>query len=350
MTLLDRVIERGTFWGMVGIAAVSVVAGFLIPQVSFAFPTLFMVWFFVGFFAVATNEQAVKSLFGHPYAYAGNGLRWMLWLPFGLSQVIRYTRVPVELSFTETGNILTKKGRYESYEDEIDSIIVTARNLSLFFEWPEGADLLKSATKLGDPTDKAALTDLFQGAILDELRSVGSRRTWVDLWQNSTKFAEDVAANLVAENSRTTAANLVRDAGLQNPRIAIEHLDISPDVNTALNRIEVEKLIKKAAVIKAEGEKQAAIKKGEGEKRVEELFFEAVGTDPTRVILEGQRALVRTAQGQATTIFLPTDVVSLLGRVAGGEKRVSVSELLAALTPDQKAELIALLSREMRAQ
>ena len=310
--------------------------------------TIIGVWFVLGLQVVRENERGLKVFLGRPYQTVESGLRWV---PFILGKMLHYPTGVVELNFDKPAGIITKRGKIEGESREFGPANIGA-NVSFRFRWP--ADLTKAVKLLPPPEDHAAITSLFEEVVLDDVRNVGGKRIWVELARNRKDFAAAINDSLketVDANGRQISGNIILDSEIQQPTVAIDHLEVPPELLASLTAEEIAQLERSATVIRAEGEKRKRQLEGEGLADAKSKLLDAIRAQPDNLRIQSLLTLEQMAQGSATTIFpIPTDIMNTLSGIFGKEKGLSPEDMMRMLTPKQRADLLNLLTEALKPQ
>lgn len=293
----------------------------------------------LGYGIVNTNERAVKRAFGYPYATCESGLRWRI--PLLGCELWRYTTNEVELELKSAG-IFTLPGKARG-DNKKHGPISMGVETSFYFEWPEGDELIKSARILPNPENHDALLDLFDEAVRDKVRNIGGKEVWTDITRDREKFSNDILVGLLSPNS--AVGILINKSGIKNHRLAIKHLEIPPDVLVALTAEERALLEREGELIHADTDKLTTIKRGQGLAEAKRILLTEIGRTPENLHAQALLSLIEMAQGPATTVFLPTSLLDILGDVLGKKSGdINVESMWNALAPAQKAKLLELVS------
>lgn len=308
-------------------------------------------WYVLGYWIIRENERAVRVILGDPDGVVLSGLRWA---PFLIGKFLRYTTGIVELNFKRAG-IITRKGKLPAspdgtQEDRVFGIANIGADVSFRFCWPPNDDdLIKCVRLLPSPQDVPALTSIFEEPILDHVRNAGGKKIWVELARDRKGFAEEVRTSFLqviasAQNTdTTTSGNIIADSKIEDPIVAIAHIEIPEVLLASLTAEEVAQQEKAAVIIKAQAEKEKATLEGQGIAAAKKALIDAIG--PQGIPVQALLTLETMAQGQATTIFpIPTDLMNTLGNIFGTPAGLDPKTFLKALTPVQKQELMQLLT------
>lgn len=315
----------------------------------------FAVWFLLGFQVVKENERGIKVILGYPYQTVESGPRW---LPFLLGKMLHYGTGIVELNFTKPAGIITKRGKIAGENRDFGPANIGA-SVSFRFRWPE--DLVKAVKLLPPPPrnkddeeGKAALTSIFEEVVLDDVRNVGGKKVWFELARDRKTFAREINQSLsevIDANGHPVEGNIIIDSGIQQPTVAIDHLEIPPELLASLTAEEIAQLEKAATITRAEGEKRKRQLEGEGTADAKSKLLDAIRAQPENLRIQSLLTLEQMAQGQATTIFpIPTDIMNTLSGIFGKEKDLNPEQLMRMLTPKQREDLLKLLTQALKPQ
>lgn len=313
-------------------------------------------WYVLGFEIIRENERAVMVLLGDPLYVVKSGLRWRAFL---LGKFLRYPTGVIELNFKRAG-IITRKGTLPANADgNQESRVFGSANVgadtSFRFRWPrESSDLINCVKLLPSPNDTPALISIFEEPVLDHVRNAGGKKIWVELARDRKGFAEEVRKNFIEyvasahDSDKTDTGNIIVDSKIEDPIVAIAHLEIPPELLNSLTAEEIAQQEKSASIIRAEGEKQKVILEGEGKAKAREIFIQAIGNQPEGIRIQSLLTLEAMAQGNATTIFpIPTNLMDQLSDVFGKSKGLDPKQLLNALDQKQKQELLQMLTQAL---
>jgi len=315
-----------------------------------------IVWGLLGLQIIRENERGVNVILGDPQSVVSSGLRWT---PFLFGKFLRYPTGIVELNFQKAG-IITRKGKLPaekdgSHEDRLFGTANIGVEVSFRFRWPHNDNhLIECVRLLPEPHDIPKLTSVFEEVILDHVRNVGGKKIWVELARDRKGFAQGVresfmdtiatANNADAKNN----GNIITDSHIEDPVIAIAHLDIPQALLDSLTAEEIAQQEKSASVIRAEATKQTLVLEGQGKAEARKTFIDAIGSHPRGMQVQSLLTLEAMAQGNATTIFpIPTDLMNQLSNMFGKPAGLEPQQLLHMLTPKQKQELLQLLTEAM---
>ena len=179
----------------------------------------------------------------------------------------------------------------------------------------------------------------------------------VNLYQAITKLAQTHLRNIIGEleldqtlTSREMINTELREVldeatdkwGTKVVRVEIQRIEPPKDIVEAMSKQMKAERFKRATILESEGYKESKIKKAEGDKqstilaaeaqaeairqvaegkaKATEITYEAIHTgNPTNdlIAIKYLEALEKVADGNATKIFLPTEVSGILGSVGG---------------------------------
>jgi hypothetical protein len=273
--------------------------------------------------------------------------------------MIHYPTGPVELNFTKLAGIVTRGGAVPGEDRKFGPANIGA-NVSFRFRYPRD---LNAAVKFLPPPPKnkndleamAALTSLFEEVVLDDVRNIGGQRIWVQLARDRKGFAEAINHSLreVAKDAsgNPVEGNIIIDSQIQQPTVAIDHLEIPKELLASLTAEEIAQLEKTATITRAEGEKRKRQLEGEGTADAKSKLLDAIRAQPENLRIQSLLTLEQMAQGNATTIFpIPTDIMNTLSDVFGKEKGHTPEQLIRMLTPSQREAALKLLTEALKPQ
>lgn len=244
-------------------------------------------------------------------------------------------------------------------EKQVPSIMLPVEPV-LNFRWPsDDNDLTEAIKNAPPPDDLESLKDKIEEPVLDVIRSVGGKKTYIWLLQNREQLAADVneALRLTEEEARAfdnpegnkdnkiftdpkkALAQMIRLMRLRNMTVSFKHMSLHEE----LMKQQVEEA---AAIHKGEAAKIIKIKEGEASKKVIELegegraYAEAkLRTDilnvlikeeykEVAVLLEKLKAFTAASQTGKTTVVIPSDILNMLGSSLGGssENKTGMSQ------------------------
>ncbi|MBU4338025.1 hypothetical protein KKB43_05240 [Patescibacteria group bacterium] len=276
-----------------------------------------------------------------------------------------------DLKEKKTGaGILTKAGFEEiKLEDgaivkiQVPSILLPVEPV-LNFRWPSDDDDLTEAIKNApSPDDLESLRDKIEELILDILRSVGGKRTYVWLLQNRDLLAAEVnealrlteaeanefdspknnKVEIIAVSPKKALAQMIHLMRLRNMTVSFKHMDLHKDLLDAqiaeassIHRGEAAKKI-----LKLEGEGKAYAEAAVRTAILDVLTSEKYANVAMR--LEGMKAFVDASQGGKGTIIFPTELLNALGGLLGSKSSSNVLGDLekAGITQEKLAQLVA---------
>lgn len=313
-------------------------------------------WYVLGFQIIRENERGVMVLLGDPLNVVNSGLRWA---PFLIGKFLRYPTGIVELNFKRAG-IITRKGKLPantdgSQEDRVFGTANVGADTSFRFRWPhKSEDLINCVKLLPSPDNTSALISIFEEPILDHVRNAGGKKVWVELARDRKGFAEEVRKSFLEhvqsahDSDKADTGNIIVDSKIEDPIVAIAHLEIPPELLNSLTAEEIAQQEKSADIIRAEGEKQKLVLEGKGKAEARELFIQAIGKQPEGIRIQSLLTLEAMAQGNATTIFpIPTNLMDQLSDVFGKSKGLDPKQFLNMLDRKQKQELLQMLTQAL---
>lgn len=386
----------GALW-FLGLILLSYLLGKISVLVTVSYMIAFLAWFFL--FAPKTipeNMRAKPVFFG----VIGKKISWgtvevltpvekLILFPTGVQQINLTGKGKKEKNekdedekdkkigagiLTAAGIAKIPIGDGKFVEKQVPSILLPVEPV-LSFRWPSDDDDLTEAIKNAPPPDDLdALKDQLEEPVLDIIRSVGGKETYIWLLRNRDELAAKVneALRLTEEEAKAfdspennkaieistdpkkALAQLIHLMRLRNMTVSFKHMNLHEE----LLKQQVEEA---AAIHKGEAAKIIKIKEGEASKRVKELegegkaYAEAkVRTAILNVLtskkyadvamrLEGMKAFVDASQGGKGTIIFPTELLNALGGLLGSKSSNNVLEDLgkAGITQEKLAQLIA---------
>ncbi len=177
---------------------------------------------------------------------------------------------------------------------------------------PEETSVVRAAQTLGRRTFQAdQLKSLFDGMMVDALRSVAARSTMDELHENRSQFVKEV---------REAMTEVLAKYGLQLDSVSLTALDQTPfsalDENNAFNAVGMRKLAEVIAKSKKEraeieGESQVSVRRAEVESHRRKLEIE----------LEQKRAEI--AQTQEIEMMMAAQLTEVAQRKAQAEREVA---------------------------
>jgi len=274
-----------------------------------------IVVFFVTLFilqlrVIRETSRAVVIRMGNPIYVIESGLKH-IWWPF--EWLSFFPTTIQELNFRPAG-IITSTGTYNGAEYGQALVVVET---AVYFRWPETDEGLIKALRALGTTDLSEIADRMEESVLDTVRTVGGGKTWGEIAQERKKLAEEVRDSLGDENE-----DPMKIAGLEDIRVAIKHAELPKDLMDSLTKPEIARLEKKAAITKAQGDKQATILNGEGIANARKKLFAAIGKEPEDMQKEVLLRLSEMAQGTANTIFpIPTRILDVFEGAFGSKTK-----------------------------
>lgn len=266
----------------------------------------FLTWFILQLRIIRETSRAVVVRMGDPIYVIESGLRHIWW---PLEWLSFFPTTIQELNFRPAG-IITSAGTYNGAEYGQALVVVEA---ATYFRWPATNDGLIKALRAFGTTDLSEIADRLEESVLDTVRTVGGGKTWGEIAQERKKLAQEVRDSLGDE-----AEDPMKIAGLDDIRVAIKHAELPKDLMDSLTKPEIARLDKKAAITRAEGDKQATILSGEGIANARRKLFDAIGKEPEDMQKEFVLRLSEMAQGTANTIFpIPTRLLDVFEGALG---------------------------------
>ena len=275
---------------------------------------------------VPPNKRAIKIFLGHPGKTVESGPTFVFaplqWLQMASTETIEMEMRPA-IVFTK------KEGEYESARVEVTP--------SVFLELPD--NLLAPLKRLGDMDDREKLKDLLEEPVLEAVRIEGGKMTWRQITDEQIKYARQIKKILF---NHTT--DPMRKLGIDKAKVAIvlTNVKLPEELSKAINEPEVARLkaeaavktaegvkaatilqgegAKAATILQGQGEKEAIISRGQGEAQARRDIFVAIGEKPGQELYEMLLTLREMSKGNASTIFIPSEVTEALrgfGKVAG---------------------------------
>lgn len=369
----------GMLW-FLGLVLLSALLGKISALVIVSYLIAFLAWLLAfAFKTIPENMRAKPVLFG----VIGKKVSWgstMVLAPF--EKLILFPTGVQQLELTGTGRrdknqdeddekkigagIQTKAGTTPillddgtKVEKQVSAIILPVSPV-LNFRWPSDDDDLTEAIKNApSPDDLEALLDKIEEPVLDVIRSVGGKQTYVWLLQNRDLLASQVndALRLTEEeakafdnpeknkvsqgpvDSKKALAQMIHLMRLRNMTVSFKHMDL----HKTLMNAQIEEA---SAIHLAEAAKTKKIKDGEASKRVKILEGEGDAYAAAKlridilnvlvdekykdvaVLLEKLKAFTEASQTGKTTVVVPSDILNMLGSSLGGspEKKLGMSQ------------------------
>jgi regulator of protease activity HflC (stomatin/prohibitin superfamily) len=330
------------------------------------------VWYALGWGIVRENERGVKVVLGNPSGIVESGPRWIPWL-FG--KLRRYTTKLFELGgepekngtsaegaakqreFARAG-VLTKAGKSADPDDtEVYSPVNVGIDVSLRYYWPSDSTRLIDVVKsLPDPDDRKALANIFEELVLEQVRTVGSQRTWIDLYRDRAKFAADITLAITTNLSPTNILLKV-----DSPVVVIDHLEFPEGLINSISKAEIARLEKKAKIIDADAEKEVLTRQGEGNEakktaegrgdaNARKSLYEAIGSEPQNIQKEVLLTLREMAKGTSNTILfqIPSQITDTLSEIFGKSKGLGPEQIMKDLSQEQLKNLLTWIEAKLR--
>lgn len=300
-------------------------------------------------------------------------------------QQITLTGGAVEKDATKTGaGIQTTAGWAEiEYKDEKGAIqkvrkwvseIVLPVKPVFNFRWPSDDDDLTEAIKNAPPPDDlVALEDKIGELILDIIRSIGGKYTYIWLLQNRDLLADEIneALKLTVEeakefddpandvagkapaNSKKALAQMIHLMRLRNPTVSFKDMDLHQKLLDA-------QIAEAAAVHTGEAARIILEKEGEGSKKKIEYIGQGTAYaeallrskildvlttekyEKVAVLLEQLKAFQEASKTGKATVILPSGMLDMLGSSLGkvsGKENMSAEEIIAMVMPMLKKML-----------
>lgn len=267
-----------------------------------------------------------------------------------------------------------EKGVMQKVRKWVSEIVLPVRPV-LNFRWPSDDDDLTEAIKNAPPPDDlVALEDKIGELVLDIIRSIGGKYTYIWLLQNRDLLADEIneALKLTVEeakefddpandvagqapaNSKKALAQMIHLMRLRNPTVSFKDMDLHQKLLDA-------QIEEAAALHKGEAERIILVKQGEGTK--EKIKFEGEGTayaealvrtkildvltsekyKNVAVLLEQLKAFTEASKTGKTTLIVPSGILdtlgSTLGKVTGKKDGMSSEEIVAMVMPMLKKML-----------
>lgn len=253
------------------------------------------------------KEKGTLISFGVPVAFKKS--RWYFPLkPF--QYIHKFPKGPQRADY-EPNKVSTRPGKsmveIEGEEKEVVRTMEIVIDSAIYYEFPDGDELLKTVQFVEEGTGTAAerASAQIQAEVISKLRSIAGTRTWEECYWSKEDFQQKVNKELsppkdITEEEKETYS-VVSRLRLKNFKVEITKVDLPDDFKHALDDMEVARVRKTAKITDASAEALSII--------ITRSAVRKAGID-----IQALQTLEKAGTGPST-ILLPIDTLS---RALGG--------------------------------
>jgi len=280
-----------------------------IPLASIAI--CFVIWWIAGYFVLDPDQFAYITRLGKFIKTKKSGLRHALW------PIDKVTKLPVsgqQIPFTRIGIMAKEKEYLGKIRDEA----IMGLDLVMNFQFHTDLNIEKTINYLGDPPDIDRLINLLEEPAQTSLRAEGKDLCWLQLMIERDEISQAVLKELLED-----ATGPLPLSSLKNVSFSIKHVDIPQKLLDSINEPAIQRILMEASKSEAERERILRAGKGKGDAEAREEIYKIASKYPDMERLLTMREM---AQGPATTIFVPREILtaleSYIGKPLGGQEEV----------------------------
>jgi regulator of protease activity HflC (stomatin/prohibitin superfamily) len=259
----------------------------LILTTTLAFPPLMLICLFY-LKILNPNERGIKVFLGTPRKAVDSGLIFIWW---PLEKIVRITKERIELDFN-VGEIITNPGLIDpgtEFEERLERVRISVDSgIYISFGGKNfKKNLLQTIQYLpsniwAKKLDKDALKEYFDQLVSSTIRTIGAKKTWVDINNRRGEFAEEVKEKLIEKDGTFDLSGLA-----DNIEVVITDVSLPNELQEAIRKVEIERKEKIRKIIESEGEKIKRINLAEAAKK-EGFAQAAVEAEKVKLELEAQ--------------------------------------------------------------
>ena len=263
---------------------------------------LALVWWIAGYFTNNPDQFAYITRFGKFIKTKGSGLKHALW---PIDKVTKLPASGLQVPFARIG-VVTHE---EDYLGKVRGETLIGVDIVMNFQFYSDSTIEKTINFLGDPPNIANLINILEEPVQSALRAQGEHLCWLEMFIKRDDASKETLKELLKNpNGPLSLSNL------KNPFFSIKHIEVEKKLLDSINEPEVQRMLMEASKSEAERARIMLAGKGRGEAEAREAIFKVAEKYPD---LERMLTMREMAQGPATTIFLPREILTALESYTG---------------------------------
>lgn len=263
---------------------------------------LVAIWWIAGYFTINPDQFAYITRFGKFIKVKEPGLKHALW---PIDKVTKLPALGLQVLFERIG-VVTHEENFLG-KDRGETLIGV--DIVMNFQFFNDSTIEKTINFLGDPPNIDNLVNILEEPVQTALRAQGEHLCWLEMFIKRGDASEETRKELLKNpNGPLCLANL------KNVSFSIKHIEVEKKLLESINEPEVQRMLMEASKSEAERARIMLAGKGKGDAEAREAIFKVAEKYPEMERLLTMREM---AQGPATTIFIPREILTALESYTG---------------------------------